>query len=284
LTERMRRLSFCGSASNSEPKSGFLSNGHPSGKNPPLSNSVRLAGDVSGASQSTCEALTSGRMARWPALRSAFGSDFTPALGNICANKAKEHRQGQDDAEIGTTHLSPGTYRIGAADPFGVLMHDIEAALAGHLPEVVQLRLGVLVKGADPQIQDGTFHLRCPLLCGVKDRCLAAGHGYSSQAPQQMIASEPIVSWSTCRESAMARSCSGRGTSPFSTASRSLNSMPAIFCLYASLSPGRRMGIPPLRLAPVPGSSRRRLPSEYGPPSDGTDPVPSAQNPLQYHR
>jgi len=94
------------------------------------------------------------------------------------------HDIGLAAAGIGHHLIEAWPPSFGAADSVGLLMHDIEAALVGHLPEVVQLRLRVLVKGADPHIQDGAFHPRRPFFRGVKDRCLAAGHCYSSQAPR----------------------------------------------------------------------------------------------------
>ena len=39
-----------------------------------------------------------------------------------------------------------------------VLADDLQAALGGHLTQVVDLRLRVLVKGADPQINGGALH------------------------------------------------------------------------------------------------------------------------------
>src|SRR2546428_563908 len=40
-----------------------------------------------------------------------------------------------------------------------VLLHNLEPALGGELPEVVQLGLGVLVYSADAHVQRGSFHL-----------------------------------------------------------------------------------------------------------------------------
>jgi hypothetical protein len=36
--------------------------------------------------------------------------------------------------------------------------------LAGHLPEVMQLHLGMLIEGRDPHIKDGAFYPRRPFL------------------------------------------------------------------------------------------------------------------------
>ncbi len=40
-----------------------------------------------------------------------------------------------------------------------VLLHNLESALRGELPEVVQLRLGVLVYSADSHVQGGSLGL-----------------------------------------------------------------------------------------------------------------------------
>jgi hypothetical protein len=37
----------------------------------------------------------------------------------------------------------------------------------------VQLRLGVLIEGADPHIKDRALHARLPFFCGVVAPCLA---------------------------------------------------------------------------------------------------------------
>ena len=38
-------------------------------------------------------------------LRSAFGGDFPPVQGNVRAEIAEEHQQGQDDAEMGAVRV-----------------------------------------------------------------------------------------------------------------------------------------------------------------------------------
>jgi hypothetical protein len=46
-------------------------------------------------------------------------------------------------------------------------MNDIEAALGGHLAQVKELRLRMLVNGADPHVEGGACHARRPFFCGV---------------------------------------------------------------------------------------------------------------------
>ena len=57
-------------------------------------------------------------------------------------------------AAAGIVHqlVQPGPARLGAGDPVGVFMHDLIAALGGHLPQVEKLGLGVLVQARDPHI------------------------------------------------------------------------------------------------------------------------------------
>jgi hypothetical protein len=71
----------------------------------------------------------------------------------------------QDHAETAAASVAhqlvkAGTARPGAGDAVGVLLDDFEAALGGHLAQVVQLCLGVLIDARDPHVQSGTFHLR----------------------------------------------------------------------------------------------------------------------------
>lgn len=49
---------------------------------------------------------------------------------------------------------------FGPAELIPVLLHDLQAALTGHLPEIEELRFKVLVDGADPDINRGPFHNR----------------------------------------------------------------------------------------------------------------------------
>jgi hypothetical protein len=60
-------------------------------------------------------------------------------------------RPDQDNVEaaaaaIGHHLIETGAPGLGAADPVGVLVDDLIAALSGHLPEVVQLRFRVLIE------------------------------------------------------------------------------------------------------------------------------------------
>jgi hypothetical protein len=52
---------------------------------------------------------------------------------------------------------------LGPGDFVAVLLDDLEAALRGHLAQVVELGLRVLVDRGDPHIKGGAFHLRRPL-------------------------------------------------------------------------------------------------------------------------
>src|ERR1700751_3709923 len=47
-------------------------------------------------------------------------------------------------------------------DPVGKIGDDVIAALHGHLMEVVELGLGMLIDGRDPHVEGGAFHLRRP--------------------------------------------------------------------------------------------------------------------------
>ncbi len=49
-----------------------------------------------------------------------------------------------------------------AGDLVGDLPDYLIAALGGHLAEIVELGLGMLIDGRDPHIQDGAFHRRRP--------------------------------------------------------------------------------------------------------------------------
>ncbi len=52
--------------------------------------------------------------------------------------------------------------RLRAADPVGILLDDLIAALRGHLAEVIELGLRMLIEARDPEIKGGAFHLRRP--------------------------------------------------------------------------------------------------------------------------
>jgi hypothetical protein len=61
----------------------------------------------------------------------------------------------QDHIEVaaaGVPHqvVEAGPPGLRAGDSVGVLMDDLEAALSGHLPEIKELGLGMLVDGRDP--------------------------------------------------------------------------------------------------------------------------------------
>ena len=50
-----------------------------------------------------------------------------------------------------------------AGDPVCVLLDDLIAALRGHLAQVIDLGLRMLIEARDPDIKGGAFHLRRPL-------------------------------------------------------------------------------------------------------------------------
>jgi hypothetical protein len=52
-------------------------------------------------------------------------------------------------------------------------MNDLITTLDCHMPEVMQLRLRMLIEGRYPHIKGGAFHARRPFFCGVVDPCLA---------------------------------------------------------------------------------------------------------------
>ena len=58
--------------------------------------------------------------------------------------------------------IEAGPTRPCAGNPVGVFMRDLVAALGGHLTQVEELGLGMLIQARDPHIKDGTFHLRRP--------------------------------------------------------------------------------------------------------------------------
>ena len=69
----------------------------------------------------------------------------------------------QDDVELaaaGIAHhvIETRPLGFGSADPVGVLLDDLIAALLGHLAKVVELGLGVLIEGGDPHIEGGALH------------------------------------------------------------------------------------------------------------------------------
>jgi hypothetical protein len=68
-------------------------------------------------------------------------------------------------AGVGHHLVKAGPFGLRTADLVGVLGYDLEAALAGHLPEVIQLRLRMLIDSAHPHIEPGALHAR--LLFGL---------------------------------------------------------------------------------------------------------------------
>ena len=69
----------------------------------------------------------------------------------------------QDDVEAspaGIPHqgIESRTLGFGPTDPVGILLNDLIATLLGHLVQVVELGLGVLVEGGDSHIEGGALH------------------------------------------------------------------------------------------------------------------------------
>ena len=69
----------------------------------------------------------------------------------------------QDDLELapaGVPHqrIEPRAFGFGPADPVGILFDDLIPTLLGHLTEVVELGLRVLVESGDSQVECGALH------------------------------------------------------------------------------------------------------------------------------
>ena len=78
-------------------------------------------------------------------------------------------RPDQDSVELaaaGVGHhgIEPRPFGLGAGDFVSEHRDDFVAALAGYLPEVVQLRLGMLIERADPHVKRGALQARLFLL------------------------------------------------------------------------------------------------------------------------
>ncbi len=65
-------------------------------------------------------------------------------------------------AAAGITHqlVESGAAGLRPGDPVNIFMDDFVAALGGHLAEVEELSLRVLIQAGDPKIQGGAFHWR----------------------------------------------------------------------------------------------------------------------------
>ena len=69
----------------------------------------------------------------------------------------------QDDIELTPAavphqRIESGPLGFGSADPVGILFDDLIPTLLGHLTEVVELGLRVLVEGGDSQVECGALH------------------------------------------------------------------------------------------------------------------------------
>ena len=60
-----------------------------------------------------------------------------------------------------------------ATDSVRVLLRDLETALGGHLAQVIDLGLRVLVDAGDPQVKGGALHWRRPFGFGADGECFA---------------------------------------------------------------------------------------------------------------
>jgi hypothetical protein len=63
-------------------------------------------------------------------------------------------------ASVGHHLIEAGPFGFRTADSVSVLGDDLEAALAGHLPKVIQLCLWMLIDGGDTQVEPGALHAR----------------------------------------------------------------------------------------------------------------------------
>ena len=78
-----------------------------------------------------------------------FVEDFEEVPGGACDPIA---RPDQDNVEfavvgIGQELIETGALDLGAADPVGVLLNDLEATLRGQAAQIMKLRLGMLIDG-----------------------------------------------------------------------------------------------------------------------------------------
>ena len=91
--------------------------------------------------------------------------DLEQMFGRACDAITSPDQDDIEAAPAGIAHQVTETWPAGlhAADPVGVLLDDLEAALGSHLTQVMNLSLGVLIDRADSEVQDGPFHWRCPL-------------------------------------------------------------------------------------------------------------------------
>ena len=77
----------------------------------------------------------------------------------------RSQAQTQDDVEpaaacIPHQAIETGPARLRAGDPVRELVHDLVSALAGHLAEIEELSLRMLVKSTDPHVEGGALHER----------------------------------------------------------------------------------------------------------------------------
>ena len=100
-------------------------------------------------------------------IRSNSSSTSRKCFTDLAIRSEAQTKTHIEPAAAGVGHhlVKAGPFGLRAADSVGVLGYDLEAALAGHLPEVIQLRLRMLIDSADPHIEPGALHAR--LLFGL---------------------------------------------------------------------------------------------------------------------
>ena len=86
----------------------------------------------------------------------------------------------QDDVELtlpGVPHhgVESGTLGFGPTDPVGILFDDRISPLLGHLAEVIELGLGMLIEGRDSHIEGGALHRGGLSVVNISEICQKAG-------------------------------------------------------------------------------------------------------------
>lgn len=95
--------------------------------------------------------------------------DLEEVPGRVCdpvRNPDQDHIEAAA-AGIADQLIKPWPAGLHSADAVGIFLHHFIAALSGHLPEVVQLGLGVPILAGDSHIKDGPFKPRRTFGCLV---------------------------------------------------------------------------------------------------------------------